>query len=279
MGKGVGDSVRLTSTSFRIVGIYETGSAFEDGGGVISLEDAQELLGRLRQVNMFYIKLKEPQYQERVVNRAVRLWPDYQMVTSRELSDQQVMGDTMNVYVAVLGGIAILIGGVGMTNSQLMAVYERTREIGVLRAVGWSSKRVLIMIMEETLIVSLLGGIFGILLGMLGIKSMEMYLVAFGGTVNNVSIGLMAKAMLIVVLLGLVGGLYPAWRASRLTPIEALRRRRRAAVRSNVCRWRDAVQRFMPAHTARAGPGDDRHHHRLHHILPGHHGCNAGDVR
>jgi ABC-type antimicrobial peptide transport system permease subunit len=223
LGKGVGDSVRLTSTSFRIIGIYETGSAFEDGGGVVSLGDAQELLGRARQVNMFYIKLKEPQYQERVIKRAERLWPDYQMVTSRELSDQQLMGDTMNVYVAVLGGIAIVIGGVGMTNSQLMAVFERTREIGVLRAVGWSSKRVLIMIVEETLIVSLLGGVFGILLGLLGIKSLEIYLVAFGGTVTNVSIGLIAKAMLIVLILGLVGGLYPAWRASRLRPIEALR--------------------------------------------------------
>ena len=223
LGKGVGDSIRLTSTTFRIIGIYETGSAFEDGGGVVKLEDAQQLLGRLRQVNMFHIKLKDPQYGERVMKRAERLWPDYQMVTSRELSDQQVMGDTMNVYVGVLAGIAIVIGGVGMTNAQLMAVFERTREIGVLRAVGWSSRRVLTMIMQETLIVSLLGGVVGILLGLLGVKSMEAYLVAFGGTLDNISFKLIAQALITVFILGLVGGLYPAWRASRLQPIEALR--------------------------------------------------------
>lgn len=223
LNKGVGDSVRLTSTSFRIIGIYETGSAFEDGGGVVQLEDAQQLLGRLRQVNMFHIKLKDPQYQDRVISRAERLWPDYQMVTSRELSEQQVMGDTMNVYVSVMAGIAIVIGGVGMTNAQLMAVFERTREIGVLRAVGWSSRRVLMMIMQETLIVSMLGGAVGILLGMLGVKSMEAYLVAFGGTLDNIGFKLIAQALITVFILGLVGGLFPAWRASRLTPIEALR--------------------------------------------------------
>lgn len=223
LDKGIGDSVRLTSTTFRIIGIYETGSAFEDGGGVVLLGDAQQLLGRLRQVNMFHIQLKDPQYQERVIKRSERLWPDYQMVTSRELSDQQVMGDTMNVYVAVLAGIAIVIGGVGMTNAQLMAVFERTREIGVLRAVGWTSRRVLMMIMQETLIVSLLGGAVGILLGMLGVKSMEAYLVAFGGTLDSIGFKLIAQAMITVLILGLVGGLYPAWRASKLKPIEALR--------------------------------------------------------
>ena len=223
LGKGVGDSIRLTSTTFRIVGIYETGSAFEDGGGVVKLADAQLLMGRQRQVNMFHIKLKDPQYEDRVIKRAERLWPDYQMVTSRELSDQQVMGDTMNVYVSVFAGIAIVIGGVGMTNAQLMAVFERTREIGVLRAVGWSSRRVLRMIMQETLIVSLLGGVFGILLGMLGVKSMEAYLVAFGGTLDNISFKLIMQALTTVFILGMVGGLYPAWRASRLQPIEALR--------------------------------------------------------
>ena len=221
--KGIGDNVRLTSTSFRIIGIYETGSAFEDGGGVILLEDAQTLLGRLRQVNMFHIQLKDPSYTDRIVKRAERLWPDYQMITSNELADQQMMGETMDIYVIVLAGMAIVIGGVGMTNAQLMAVYERTREIGVLRAVGWSSRRVLLMIMAESLIVSILGGIFGIGLGMIALQAMSRILVAFGASLKSISFGLISEAVITVIILGLSGGLFPAWRASRLRPIEALR--------------------------------------------------------
>ena len=143
LNKGVGDTVLFSGSAYTVVGIYETGSSFEDGAAIISFKDAQTLLGRQRQVNLFYFQLKDLELQDRLQERAERIWPDLELSTTDSYADQQILGDAMQVYVWAIGGLAIVIGGVGMANSQLMSVFERTREIGVLRAVGWSSRRVL----------------------------------------------------------------------------------------------------------------------------------------
>ena len=123
----------------------------------------------------------------------------------------------------MIGGLAIVIGGVGMMNAQLMAVYERTREIGVLRATGWRRSRVLRLILGESIVVCLAGGLLGILLGWLLLRAALSGDGDDGHRTGRLSPGLVAQALLVVLVLGLVGGLYPAWRASRLLPVEALR--------------------------------------------------------
>jgi ABC-type lipoprotein release transport system permease subunit len=223
LNKEVGDSIRITSTAFRIVGIYETGSAFEDGGGVIPLGDAQMLLGRQRQVNVVYIQIKDPSLADRLITRADRLWPELDMSTTGEYSDSQFMDDAMNVYVVMIAGMAIVIGGVAIANSQLMAVYERTREIGVLRAIGWSSRRVMQLIFSESILVSLLGGFLGLILGILTLSSLSAALIAFGASTDSITPALLLKAFVVVVVLGIVGGILPARRAAQLEPVEALR--------------------------------------------------------
>ena len=165
MEKTVGDSLLLSGSIYRILGIYETGDAFEDSGAVLELKAAQELLGRPRTVGVYYIRLKDPSMRERFLARAERLWPDLMVSGSEDLADQQSMVESMQGMVWAIGGLAIVIGGVGMMNSQLMSVMERTREIGVLRAVGWSKRRVLWMILMESISVCLIGGIIGIAIG------------------------------------------------------------------------------------------------------------------
>jgi ABC-type antimicrobial peptide transport system permease subunit len=223
MDKTVGDAVRVTGSVFRVVGIYQTGDAFEDGGGMLLLKDAQELLGKPRQVSIFYIRLKDPGLRERFMTRIERVWPDLSLSGVQEFADSQTMSDMLRGYVWVVGGLAIIIGGVGMMNAQLMSVMERTREIGVLRAVGWSSKRVLWMILAEALSVSLFGGLFGLMVGWAMIYGLSHFSVLFGVSTANIESGLLWQAFCVVVILGIVGGLYPAWRASRMQPIEALR--------------------------------------------------------
>lgn len=223
LDKEVGDTLRLTNTAYRIVGIYETGSTFEDGGAVIPLSEAQLLLGRQRQVNAIYLQLKEPSLSKRVIDRANRLWPDLDINTTGEFADKQIIGDAMQVYVVVIAGMAVVIGGVGMANSQLMSIYERTREIGVLRAVGWPKKKVLTLILGESVAVSLAGGFLGLALGFLMLSSLSISLVAMGASTDSINANLIFKAFLTVAILGVVGGIFPAWRASQLRPIEALR--------------------------------------------------------
>jgi ABC-type lipoprotein release transport system permease subunit len=223
MKKNVGDSLRLSGSIYRIVGIFETGDAFEDSGAVLELKDAQELLGRPRTVGVYYIRLKDPSLRARFLARAERLWPDLMVSGSEDLADQQSMAEAMQGMVWGIGGLAIVIGGVGMMNSQLMSVMERTREIGVLRAVGWSKRRVLWMILMESISVCLIGGMIGVAIGYGMIASLSRTTTLVGLNVANIRPELLEQAFLVVLILGLVGGLYPAWRASRLAPVEALR--------------------------------------------------------
>ncbi len=223
MKKDVGDTLRITSTAYRIVGIYETGDIFEDSGALLRLHDAQELLGKNNQVSIFYIRLTEPSLRERVEERVARKWPDLLLSGTSEFASQQSMQSILRSFVWVIGGLAIVIGGVGMLNAQLMAVLERTREIGVLRATGWKRHQVLGMILGESIVVCLAGGIFGILLGWLLLKLLSRFTVLLGTQTGTLAPGLVAQAMLVVLVLGLVGGLFPAWRASLLRPVEALR--------------------------------------------------------
>ena len=223
LSKNAGDTLRIMDSVFRIVGIYETGATLEDNGAVILLEDAQEVLGKPRQVSVFYIQLKDPGLQDRVEKRAARLWPDLALSSADEFADQQVLGNYIQAAVWGIAGLAILIGGVSMMNAQLMSVVERTREIGVLRATGWSSRRVLGMMMSESLLVSILGGVVGVLLGWLVLVVFSNVVGFFGASAANVNMGILVQAFGTVVVLGLVSGFFPAWRASRMQPVEALR--------------------------------------------------------
>jgi ABC-type antimicrobial peptide transport system permease subunit len=223
LSRDVGDSIWLGESAFRIVGVYETGDALEDGGAVISLRDAQEMLGKTHLASLFYIQLESPDLQDRFVARVERRWPDLLITTTEDFADSQQMGDLLRQMSMGVAGMAILIGGVGMMNAQLMAVFERTREIGVLRAVGWPGLQVLGMILGESLIVSLAGGVLGIAIGYLMLAALSGPLAAYGASTASVGSTLLVQAVGTVLFLGLIGGLIPAWRASRLQPVEALR--------------------------------------------------------
>lgn len=223
MKKGVGDTFRVTSSSYRIIGIYETGDVFEDSGALLRLEDAQDLLGKSKQVSIFYIRLTDTSLRDRVEERVERKWPDLLLSGTSEFANQQSMQSILEGFVWVIGGLAIVIGGVGMLNAQLMAIFERTREIGVLRATGWKRHQILGMILGESIIVCLLGGLFGILQGWLLLIGLSKFTVLMGTQTGSLSPGLVIQALSVVLLLGLVGGLYPAWRASLLRPVEAIR--------------------------------------------------------
>ncbi len=223
LDKQPGDSLRLTDSVFRIVGIYETGQTMEDSGAILLLEDAQELLGRQHKVSVLYVQLKDPALSERVEQRATRLWPDLLLSSTEAYADKQIMGTAMEGFVWAIAGLAIIIGGVGMMNAQLMAVMERTREIGVLRSVGWGKWRIMSMILSESLVVGLLGGVIGLMLGWIMLAAASDFTSFFGTTTANIGPKVLEQALITVLVLGFVGGVYPAWQASRLQPVEAMR--------------------------------------------------------
>ena len=222
LDKEVGDTLRVTGGTFRIVGIYETGNAFEEGGAVIPLEEAQVLLLRPRSVCYFYIRLRDPAEADRLRARVERHFPDLTLSTTSEFADRQHQVNLAEGFATGIAALAVVIGGVGMTNTLFMSVFERTREIGLLRALGWRRGRILRLILGESLALSFLGGLAGIGLGMVMVLLMRGSFTYMGMLETQFSPELFARAFLTVAVLGLVGGAYPAWWASRLLPLEAL---------------------------------------------------------
>lgn len=239
MEVGVGDALHLTGGVFRIVGIYETGDAFEDGMAVIPLADAQTIIQKHRLVSAFYVKLKDTSLSERFSQRIEYRYPDLELSTASEFGDKQEMVAYLEGIGAAVGLLAIIVGGVGMTNTVLMSVFERTREIGVLRAVGWRRRRVLGLILGEASVLALVGSTLGTLMGV-GLVYAIRDVPLFGYVHGQFSVDLFMQAFVIAVLLGLFGGLYPAWRASKLLPLEAMRYSDGGGARRNgnhVTRW------------------------------------------
>ena len=119
--------------------------------------------------------------------------------------------------------VAVLIGGIGMLNTMLMSVMERVREIGILRAVGWRKSRVVGMVLGEALVLSLIGAFFGILGAVLLTRFLATLPRVNGFLTGEIAPSVMLQGLGIAIIVGLLGGLYPAWRAARLLPTEAVR--------------------------------------------------------
>jgi putative ABC transport system permease protein len=145
------------------------------------------------------------------------------VVSSSDANEFAPEMKNMDVIVWAISALAILVGGIGMMNTMIMSVFERTREIGTLRALGWRRRKVLAMVFKESLALGLIGVVMGIVLAWL--LGLAMQQIPMWGSWLAVILtpGLLAQALIIAVTLGAVGGLYPAWRAANLSPVEALR--------------------------------------------------------
>jgi ABC-type antimicrobial peptide transport system permease subunit len=223
MGVDVGDTVRLLKSNFRVVGIYETGISYEDIGVVIGLREAQALTGKPHQVMYYAIKLRDPEQAEAVKQRLEAAFPGLDIALTAEIAESMSDFRVMEDMAAQISFLAIFIGGVGMLNTMLMSVLERTREIGVFRALGWRRRQVLGMILQESMVLGVVGGICGILLG-LGLGRLLNLAQGMWGSIELVYTPLIfAQAVVVALIAGVAGGLYPAWRATRMRPVEALR--------------------------------------------------------
>jgi ABC-type antimicrobial peptide transport system permease subunit len=221
--KKVGDSLQLIDATYRVVGIYETGTGYEDAGGVIALSETQRAFKKPNQVSFFMLKLKDTSKADLVRAQIEARWSQVAVSKSTEFAEKTNDMQTFRSMASALSFLSILIGGVGIMNAMLMSVFERTREIGTLRALGWRRRRVVGMIVSESLALAFLSGIAGILLGV-GLGNLIAMEPTMGAWLKGeYSLRLFAQAIGIALVLGGIGALYPAWRAANLSPIEALR--------------------------------------------------------
>ncbi len=223
LNKTVGSTINIFGTNFTVTGIYQTGNFMTDGGAFMSLNTLQNLTSNDGKISDIAVKATD-NANVTIVSQAIQnAYPN--QLTATTASDQanrinQSLG-FVNTASTAISLLAIVIGGIGIINVMIMSVYERTREIGVLKAVGWRSSRILTMILGESIILTLTAAVVGIVVGVLGV---EVLLAVIGSSFTaELTVNILLRALGIAFLVGLIGGLYPAYRASRLAPTEALR--------------------------------------------------------
>ena len=224
MNKTVGDNITISNKTFEITGIYETGNFMDDRGIVMSLDSLQSLTNQTGEVSLIIVKANNGTDATSLASKIQNNYPN-ELTTSTSLSGMDRMNNGLDVIKSgswAVSLLAMLVGGIIVVITMLKAVSERTREIGVLRAVGWKQKRIIAMIMGESLIISFIAIFVGLIIGF-GIVELLSVTNVLRGIMPVFSIYLFLKAIGVALLLGILGGIYPAYRASRLSPTEALR--------------------------------------------------------
>jgi len=147
---------------------------------------------------------------------------DLSAQTTKELAEQasQIV-NMIQVFTLGIAGISVIVGGLGVTNTMIMSIMERRREIGIMKAIGATNKFILTQIVLESVMITLIGGILGVLFGSFGSYSLRFISENF--TQVAVTFNLVLGSLLFAIFLGFFGGLYPAWKAVKLDPIEAIR--------------------------------------------------------
>lgn len=219
----VGDTFSVSGNRYKVVGVTETGNAYEDGGGMLALREAQRILGRPRVVTFIFVDVKEASQAQAVVDVINQRFPDARASLSSEFAESTNDMESTRAMTNAIQMLAMIVGGVVVANTMIMAIYERTREIGTLRAVGWQRRRILSQIMQESLYLCLVAALLGCVLGVI-LTTILVQVPYVGGVLHpQWSLGTFLSATALALLLGLLGGVYPAWRASKLQPVEALR--------------------------------------------------------
>jgi putative ABC transport system permease protein len=234
LNKTAGDAITILGKKFDIVGVYKTTNVYETGGILTLLKDYQDLSGRTGIVTGFSLRVRTTSGNhdddvERVRQRIAEL-KDEHGKSLRLAADrpQKYLDDAAHLKVTgamawMISSIAILIGVISMLNTMAMSVLERTQEIGILRAVGWPRSRIVRMVLGEAVVLGLVAAVFGTIAAVAGTHLMALSPRVSGFIEPSIPLVVIAQGTVITVLIGLLGGAYPAYRAAKLLPTEAIR--------------------------------------------------------
>lgn len=232
----IGETIRLNKNSFLVIGILpEKGaSGWRDQDDLIFIPlqtGMRRLLGR-NTVDAIDLQISESAdmtiLQEKILEFMLnrhRIPPSQRedAFQIRNMADIQQMisqsGETMTMLLTVIAAVSLLVGGIGIMNIMLVSVTERTKEIGLRKAIGATRKDILYQFLVESVVVGVVGGIMGILSGI----TLALILNYFAGWATSISPMSIVISFVFSLIIGLVFGVYPARSASKLHPIEALR--------------------------------------------------------
>ena len=223
-GHALGDLVPVDARRFRVVGVFHSGDRFVDNGVVLPLPTVQTLARRPREVTTIGVTVKLGWRPQEVADAIEHRFGGVTAVTE---PGQAVKVDTSSRLIISTGWIvsllALIVGGIGVTNTMAMSVFERVAEIGLLRAVGWRSRRIASLIVSEAIGICLIAAALGLALGVVASEVFVRHSALSSLVRPHYGASVWAWGLAFALGVGLIGAIYPTLRAVRLTPIEALR--------------------------------------------------------
>ncbi len=222
----VGSTLTLFGNNFTVVGLYDTGDLITDSEAFVSLNTLQNVTDSNGKISIIAVKVADNANVTTVSQSIENAYPN-QLTTSTAADQANLISSslgTVNTATEAISLLAIFIGGIGIINVMIMSVFERTREFGVLKAVGWTSRRILIMVLFESIILTLTAAVVGIVLGYIGAQGLITLFATTGAIIKPVlTADVILRAFAVALTVGIIGGIYPAYRATKIPPTEALR--------------------------------------------------------
>lgn len=218
-GLGVGDVLRFNPrTEFRVVGVASVDGGLLDNAVVVPLAALQEATGATDRVSFLALTLQRPDAARRVADELAAAHPDYDFQTRSDISG--VFDRSLRISDVVrlgISAIALVVGAIAVANTMLMSVFERTREFGVIRAVGAPPRFLFGLVLVEAVLLGLAGAAAGVVLGHAGAAVVNAYAHELTGVaLAAVTPRLVAFAVAVAVVMGVLAGLLPAARAARI---------------------------------------------------------------
>ena len=227
--KKPGDTLEIQGTPFTVTGVYHGASALEADAIIMPLDQLQQLTSLQGKASTVHVRLRPAprgeawdQYLKHAQAEIEAAVPGLRAVPAAEHATHNQIVRMAHASAWGTSSLAIIIGILGIANTMVMSVFERTQEIGILRAIGWKRRQVLALIQLEAAALGLGGGFLGIALGWCALRVLSVMPQTASMISASVRWPLLVEAMGIAVLAGLIAGAFPAWRAAQISPSNAL---------------------------------------------------------
>jgi putative ABC transport system permease protein len=220
-----GSVLSVAGHRLRVSGVYHSGILFEDLGGVMAIGAAQAISNREGDVTSVAVELAPGATGAAARRSILRQFPDTTVIADAgEAARAGANGVLIHNATLVIVIIALVLGAISVTNTMAMSVLERQGELALLATVGWSDARVAALVLGEGVGVSVLGAALGLALGVLG-SLLLVDVMGVGAYVSpSVTAWGLGRGLIVGITIGVLGGLYPAWRVTRMTPLQGLAR-------------------------------------------------------
>ena len=237
-GEGVNpvdQTIRINGINFKVIGLTKskggTGFGSQDDMIFIPITTAQKFLAGADYVSTINVQTESPQVMAQVQTAITNLLLNLHNISNPQLADFSVLSqedilgaassitNTMTILLAAIAGISLIVGGIGIMNMMMTTVTERTREIGLRKAIGAKRLDINLQFLAEAVVLTFIGGVVGIILG----AAIAFGITFFTGTATKISLFSIILAFSVSAFIGIAFGYWPAQKAAKLNPIEALR--------------------------------------------------------